>query len=62
MKQMTRNEAETLFSKSKIIASNIEQDGKEMRILLTLSDNCGFLVKYDLLNRQKTYFIIRIQR
>ena len=59
---MTRNEAETLFSKSKIIASNIEQDGKEMRILLTLSDNCGFLVKYDLLNRQKTYFIIRIQR
>ena len=62
MKQMTRHEAETLFSKSKIIASNIEQDSKEMRILLTLSDNCGFLVKYDLLTRQKTYFIIRIQR
>lgn len=62
MKQMSRREAEALFHRSKIISTNIEQDKKEMRILLTLSNDCGFLVKYDLVNHGKSYFFIRVQR
>lgn len=62
MKQMSRQEAEALFHRSKIISTNVEQDKKEMRILLTLSNDCGFLVKYDLVTHEKSYFCIRIQR
>ena len=62
MKQMSRREAEALFHRSKIISTDIEQDTKEMRILLTLSNDCGFLVKYDLVNHKKSYFFIRVQR
>lgn len=58
MKQITRNEAESLFLNSEVVSSNVEQHPKEMSIHLTLANNRSFLVKYDLLDHKKRYFII----
>ncbi len=58
MKQITRNEAESLFLNSEVVSSNIKQHPKEMSIHLTLTNERSFLVKYDLLDHQKRYFII----
>lgn len=57
MKQITRQEAEALFLTSKVVSSNVEQDKGEMRILMTLSDDRSFLVRYGLLDRMKRYFL-----
>lgn len=61
MKRITRDEAETLFLASNVVSSNIEQDKDEMRIHLTLSDDRSFLVKYDLLDHEKRYFVLNSQ-
>ena len=58
MKQITRNEAESLFLTSEVISSNIEQDQHEMRIRLTLADDRSFLVKYDFSDHEKRYFVL----
>jgi hypothetical protein len=57
MTQITRTEAEALFTTQKVISSNIEQDKKEMRIFLTLSDHSNFMIKYDLIDHVKRYFV-----
>ena len=59
MRQITRDEAESLFMTSKVISSNIEHNHKEMRIHLTLANDHTFLVKYDLLDHAKKYFILQ---
>lgn len=58
MKQITRDEAESLFLTSNVISSNIEHNQKEMRICLTLANDCSFVVLYDLLAREKKYFVL----
>ncbi len=58
MKQITRNEAESLFLTSEVVSSNIEQDQQEMRIRMTFADDRSFLVKYDFLDHEKRYFVL----
>lgn len=57
MRQITRREAEILFLTAKVISSYIEQDKKEMRILMKLSDNRDFIVKYNTHDHIKSYFL-----
>ncbi len=57
MKQLSRHQAEALFVTSQVIASNIEHDQKEMRVLLTLANNSNFLIKYNLMDHNKSYYI-----
>ena len=57
MKQITRTEAESLFLTSKVIESCIEQDKNEMCIRLTLANRLSFMVKYNTLDHQKSYFV-----
>ena len=57
MKQITRNEAEKLINKTNVISTDVEQDKKEMRIIMQLADNNSFLVKYDILGKTKSYFL-----
>jgi len=57
MKQITRHEAEALFNTWKVTASRIEQDESEMRVLLLLSNQKSFIVKYNFLDHQKRYFL-----
>lgn len=57
MKQITRHEAEALFRKSQVVSTNIEHNQEEMQILLTLSNDRAFLVKYDLHDHEKRYFL-----
>jgi len=57
MKQITRREAESIFQRSQVISSRVEQTKKEMNIFLITADRAGFLIKYNLVDRKKTYFI-----
>ena len=57
MKQITRDEAEALFHTSQVISTDIEQNKNEMQILLTLSNNRAFLVKWNLHDHAKSYFL-----
>ena len=57
VKEITRYEAEKLFFQSDVISTEIEQDDKALCVLLTLSDNNSCLVKYDLKNQEKSYFV-----
>ena len=58
MKELTRHQAESLFLTTKVVSSNIEQDNKEMRIRLNLSNNRQFMVRYNILDHVKSYFIL----
>ena len=57
MKQITRNEAENLFKQYQVVSSCIEQNREEMRIFLRLANDFAFLVKYNLMDHEKTYFL-----
>lgn len=56
MDQLSREKAELLLEKEVVINTKIEQDKKEMRIFIELADGNYFLVKYNLLEKSKTYF------
>lgn len=56
MRQITRREAEALLDTSQIISSNVKQNHDEMRIVLILTDDRAFLLKYDLQDHKKRYF------
>lgn len=58
MKQITRHEAESIFQKSKVISSRVEQTKKEMNIFLNTANKAAFLIKYNLVDRKKTYYIL----
>ncbi len=60
MKQISRHEAEALVYSSQVISSDVEQDHEEMRIYFTLDDRSVFILKYDLQNHKKRYFIKEI--
>ena len=57
MKKITREEAEQLFIVSNVLNTKVEQDENELRVSMTLSGNKFCLVKFDVKNQQKTYFI-----
>ena len=57
MKQITRHQAEALFHTSQVITTNVIQNKKEMQVLMTLSDHRAFLLKYNLNDHVKSYFL-----
>jgi len=57
MKKISRREAETIIQASSIVDSNVVQDQNEMRVLLTLTNDQTFLLRYDLHDHNKSYFI-----
>ena len=61
MKQISRNEAEAIFVTTKVVSTNVEQDKQEMRIFLTLADEKAFLVKYNLMDHHKSYFLEEVR-
>lgn len=57
MKKISRIEAETLFKTSEVVSTNIEQNQKEMCIIMQMAGDLAFLIKYNLLDHQKTYYL-----
>lgn len=57
MQQVTRSKVEELIKRSDLVSTSVEQDKVEMRISLTLANNCSLLVKYNVLNKEKSYFM-----
>ena len=57
MKQITREEAEKLFLDYQAVNTNIEHDSCELRVFSTLSNRQSFLVRYDIKEHRKSYFI-----
>ena len=57
MKKITREQAEVLFQKSDVITTNVKQDKNELRVSMILSGNKSCLVKYNVKNQTKTYFL-----
>ena len=60
MKKISREQAEKLFEKEKVINTKVEQDKNELRISLNLSSNVSCLIKFDVKKQKKTYFIDNI--
>ncbi len=57
MQQISRKQVEKWITRSDVIATAVEQNKKEISILFTLANNCSFVVKYDTLNKEKSYFM-----
>ena len=57
MKKISREQAEKLFIEANVLNTKVEQDEKELRVSMTLSGNKSCLIKFDLKNQQKTYFL-----
>ena len=58
MKKLSREKAEELIIDDNVVKSWLEQDVKELRIYLKLSDGRNCLVKYDKKQKEKTYYLI----
>ena len=57
MKQITRNEAETLINLADIVRTDVRQNSEDLTVFLTLSDSRSFLIRYNLLKHEKSYFL-----
>lgn len=61
MKKISREQAEQLFFVSNVLNTKVEQDENELRVSMTLSGNKSCLIKFDVKNQQKTYFLENIK-
>ncbi len=57
MKKITREQAEQLFLSSDVINSKVEQNKDELRVSMSLTGNKSCLIKYNITNHTKTYFL-----
>ena len=57
MQKISREQAEQLFIESNVLNTKVEQDDKELRVSMTLSGNKSCLIKFNVKNQQKTYFL-----
>jgi len=57
MKPITRHEMEQRLNRSKVVNSTMEQDTREIRIVLELENQESCMVRYDLENRTKDYLL-----
>ncbi len=57
MKKITRKQAEQLLLNSDVINSKVEQNKNELRVSMSLAGNKSCLVKYDIKNHTKSYFL-----
>ena len=60
MKKISREQAEQLFEKEKVINTKVEQDKNELRISISLSSNISCLIIFDVKKQKKTYFLENI--
>jgi len=57
MKKITRNEASQLLRKFGVMETKIERIKNALIVYSILSNNSSLLVKYDVKNHHKSYFI-----
>lgn len=57
MIELTRDQAELLFSESHVLKSRIEPITSGFKVIIELDDSRYFFVHYNTKNHQKTYFI-----
>jgi len=57
MDQLSREKAEQLITDENVKHTKLEQDKKELRVFMELTDGRICLVKYNKSNKSKTYFI-----
>ena len=57
MKKISRQQAEELFLKSDVLNTQIRQNKKELRVIMTLSSNKSCHVTYNFKNKEKTYHL-----
>ncbi len=57
MEQITRQQAEKLMLKHKVVKTNVKQAKNELCVFFTLSNKKSFLVKYDVKKHDKSYHI-----
>lgn len=55
MKNISREQAESLFLEAEVINTKVQQDHNELRVIMTLSSNQVCHVIYDFKSKQKTY-------
>jgi len=56
-RKINRDDIGRILFKIPVIDTRVEQDKKELRVYLTLSNHYVLLVKYDVKNRSKSYYI-----
>ena len=57
MDQLSREKAEQLITDENVRYTKLEQDKKELRVLMELTDGRTCLVIYNKSNKTKSYFI-----
>jgi len=57
MKKITRDQAEQLMLKYEVVKTNVKKEKNELCVFFTLSNDISFLVKYDVKNYSKNYFM-----
>ena len=57
LRRLKREEAEALFNKNEVISTNVEHGNNEMLVVFKLKNDLGFVVKYNLLDHQKSYYL-----
>lgn len=57
MIKISRKEAEELFLHSEVLHTEIKQDKKELRVIMSLSSNQRCQVTYNYKSNQKTYYL-----
>jgi len=57
MKSITRHEMEERLNRSRVVHSTMEQDTREIRIMIELESQESCMVRYNLENRTKDYLV-----
>jgi len=60
MKKITRKIAESLIDSSRIVSTAVEQNQETMQIVMTLSDQKVFMLKYNLQDHEKSYYCMDV--
>ncbi len=58
MRQISQHEAEELVAKAGVVSSRVERKPGEMKLVLTLSNHCIFVLNYNLQTHLKQYFML----
>ena len=57
VRRLQRQEAEALFERSIVLSTNVQHSDSEMSVIFELDNHKGFVVKYNLQDHQKSYFL-----
>jgi hypothetical protein len=56
---LTRQEAERLFGRTRVLSTRLEHVGGELKIHLVFDNRDALMVKYRVRDHMKSYFLIR---